>query len=153
MAFPTAIMTADEAAALIPDGAVVTVSSVLAASAVRTPCSPRSAERFDGQAIRATSPRCIPSPPATCGASRASTTSPGRGCWRRCWPAPTRRGPSSAEPPAIWQMVTGNAIPAYNIPSGILFDMHREAAAQAPGRADQGRPGHLRRSATARAAP
>jgi acyl CoA:acetate/3-ketoacid CoA transferase len=42
-------------------------------------------------------------------------------------------GPSSATPPAIWQMVTGNAIPAYNIPSGILFDMHREAAAHRPG--------------------
>ncbi len=30
-------------------------------------------------------------------------------------------------------MVTGNEIPAYNIPSGILFDMHREAAAKRPG--------------------
>jgi propionate CoA-transferase len=42
-------------------------------------------------------------------------------------------GPSSAEPPLIWQMITGNRIPAYNIPSGILFDMHREAAAKRPG--------------------
>jgi len=42
-------------------------------------------------------------------------------------------GPSTAEPPLIWQMVTGNEIPAYNIPSGILFDMHREAAAKRPG--------------------
>jgi propionate CoA-transferase len=30
-------------------------------------------------------------------------------------------------------MITGNRIPAYNIPSGILFDMHREAAAKRPG--------------------
>ncbi|MCJ8150409.1 acyl CoA:acetate/3-ketoacid CoA transferase [Shinella sedimenti] len=42
-------------------------------------------------------------------------------------------GPSSSEPPLIWQMITGNEIPAYNIPSGILFDMHREAAAKRPG--------------------
>ena len=42
-------------------------------------------------------------------------------------------GPSTAEPPLIWQMVTGNEIPAYNVPSGILFDMHREAAAKRPG--------------------
>ncbi len=42
-------------------------------------------------------------------------------------------GPSSAEPPLIWQMVSGNDIPAYNIPSGIMFDMHREAAAKRPG--------------------
>lgn len=42
-------------------------------------------------------------------------------------------GPSASEPPAIWQMVTGNSIPAYNVPSGILFDMMREAAAKRPG--------------------
>ena len=42
-------------------------------------------------------------------------------------------GPSSSEPPLIWQMITDNEIPAYNIPSGILFDMHREAAAKRPG--------------------
>ncbi|MGO7522546.1 acyl CoA:acetate/3-ketoacid CoA transferase, partial [Rhizobium brockwellii] len=35
-------------------------------------------------------------------------------------------GPSSSEPPLIWQMITNNEIPAYNIPSGILFDIHRE---------------------------
>src|SRR5206468_600676 len=42
-------------------------------------------------------------------------------------------GPSNREPPVIWQLVTGNRIPAYNIPSGILFDMHRDAAAHRPG--------------------
>jgi acyl CoA:acetate/3-ketoacid CoA transferase len=30
-------------------------------------------------------------------------------------------------------MITNNEIPAYNVPSGILFDMHREAAAKRPG--------------------
>ena len=42
-------------------------------------------------------------------------------------------GPSSAEPPLIWQMIGDNSVAAYNIPSGILFDMHREAAAKRPG--------------------
>ncbi len=42
-------------------------------------------------------------------------------------------GPSTAEPPQIWQMITGNQIAAYNVPSGILFDMMREAAAKRPG--------------------
>ncbi|MFS8115475.1 acyl CoA:acetate/3-ketoacid CoA transferase [Rhizobium jaguaris] len=42
-------------------------------------------------------------------------------------------GPSSSEPPLIWQMIGGNEVAAYNIPSGILFDMHREAAAKRPG--------------------
>src|SRR5690606_29792326 len=42
-------------------------------------------------------------------------------------------GPSSAELPLIWQMLGANEVAAYNIPSGILFDMHREAAAKRPG--------------------
>ena len=42
-------------------------------------------------------------------------------------------GPSSAEPPLIWQMIGREEVAAYNIPSGILFDMHREAAAKRPG--------------------
>lgn len=42
-------------------------------------------------------------------------------------------GPSSTEPPLIWQMIGRNEVEAYNIPSGILFDMHREAAAKRPG--------------------
>ena len=42
-------------------------------------------------------------------------------------------GPSSAEPPKIWQMLGSNEIAAYNVPSGIMFDIHREAAARRPG--------------------
>jgi propionate CoA-transferase len=42
-------------------------------------------------------------------------------------------GPSSAEPPLIWQMLGANEMPAYNVPSGIMFDMMREAAAKRPG--------------------
>jgi propionate CoA-transferase len=42
-------------------------------------------------------------------------------------------GPSTAEPPRIWQLITGNQIAAYNVPSGIMFDMMKEAAAKRPG--------------------
>jgi len=42
-------------------------------------------------------------------------------------------GPSTAEPPLIWQMVGNDEVAAYNVPSGIMFDMHREAAAKRPG--------------------
>jgi acyl CoA:acetate/3-ketoacid CoA transferase len=42
-------------------------------------------------------------------------------------------GPSSAEPPLIWQMLGRNEIAAYNVPSGIVFDILREAAGQRPG--------------------
>ena len=42
-------------------------------------------------------------------------------------------GPSSAEPPLIWQMLGRNEVAAHNVPSGILFDILREAAGKRPG--------------------
>jgi acyl CoA:acetate/3-ketoacid CoA transferase len=42
-------------------------------------------------------------------------------------------GPSSAEPPLIWQMLGANQIAAYNVPSGVMFDILREAAGNRPG--------------------
>jgi propionate CoA-transferase len=42
-------------------------------------------------------------------------------------------GPSNLPMPAIWQMLVDNRVAAYNVPSGILFDMHRDAAANRPG--------------------
>lgn len=42
-------------------------------------------------------------------------------------------GPSSMPSPKIWQMIYRNEIEAYNIPSGILFHMHADAAAKRPG--------------------
>ncbi len=55
------------------------------------------------------------------------------GCLARVLAGSYPSGPSSAEPPAIWRMISDDAIPCYNVPSGILFDMHREAAAKRPG--------------------
>ncbi len=55
------------------------------------------------------------------------------GCLEKVLAGSYPSGPSSAEPPAIWKMISGDAIPAYNVPSGILFDLHREAAAKRPG--------------------
>ncbi len=42
-------------------------------------------------------------------------------------------GPSSLPMPDIWRMIVGDRIAAYNVPSGILFDMHRDVAARKPG--------------------
>ena len=42
-------------------------------------------------------------------------------------------GPSSLPMPAIWRLIVDDVIPAYNVPSGILFDMTRDAAAKRPG--------------------
>jgi propionate CoA-transferase len=42
-------------------------------------------------------------------------------------------GPSSLPMPEIWKMVVEDRVAAYNVPSGILFDMHRDVAARKPG--------------------
>ena len=42
-------------------------------------------------------------------------------------------GPSSMESPAIWKMIAANEVAAYNLPSGVMFDMLRDAAARRPG--------------------
>ena len=42
-------------------------------------------------------------------------------------------GPSSLAMPEIWRLIVENQIAAYNVPSGILFDMTRDAAAKRPG--------------------
>ena len=42
-------------------------------------------------------------------------------------------GPSNKPMPEIWKMIVENRVAAYNVPSGVLFDMTREAAANRPG--------------------
>src|SRR6202048_1583192 len=42
-------------------------------------------------------------------------------------------GPSNMPSPKLWQMIIDNQVEAYNVPSGILFHMHRESAAGRPG--------------------
>ncbi|WP_215765981.1 acyl CoA:acetate/3-ketoacid CoA transferase [Gluconobacter cerinus] len=42
-------------------------------------------------------------------------------------------GPSNAEPPLIWQRILAEDVAAYNLPSGVIFDMLREGAALRPG--------------------
>jgi propionate CoA-transferase len=42
-------------------------------------------------------------------------------------------GPSSMESPAIWKMIAANEVAAYNLPSGVMFDMLRDAAARRAG--------------------
>jgi propionate CoA-transferase len=42
-------------------------------------------------------------------------------------------GPSNFEPPLIRQLIASEDIDAYNLPSGIIFQMHRAGAARQPG--------------------
>ncbi len=131
MSFPR-VMTVDEAAALIPDGATVTVSS---SSGLGCPDAALAAigRRFEltghPRGITTLHPIAAGDMWGIKGVDHIAKP----GLLARILGGSYPSGPSSAAPPAIWQMITDNAIPAYNVPSGILFDMHREAAAKRPG--------------------
>ena len=56
-----------------------------------------------------------------------------KGCLSRIIGGSYPSGPTKAEPPLIWQMIVANEVAAYNVPSGIVFDMLREGAAKRPG--------------------
>ena len=55
------------------------------------------------------------------------------GCLSRIIGGSYPSGPTKADPPLIWQMITANRVKAWNLPSGIIFDMLREGAGHRPG--------------------
>src|SRR5271163_741691 len=126
------VLEASEAVALIPDGAIVTVSS---SSALGCPDAVLEAlgARFD----RESHPRNLTSlHPIAAGdmwGVKGIDHIAKPGCLAKVLAGSYPSGPSSAPPPLIWRMIGEDAIPAYNVPSGILFDLHREAAAKRPG--------------------
>ncbi|HUG62361.1 MAG TPA: acyl CoA:acetate/3-ketoacid CoA transferase [Methylomirabilota bacterium] len=126
------IITADEAAALIPDDAVVTVSS---SSGLGCPDAVLAAigRRFDetGHPRRLTTlhPIAAGDMYGIKGVDHIAK----EGLLSTIIGGSYPSGPSSAEPPEIWKMIGAETVAAYNVPSGILFDMHREAAAKRPG--------------------
>jgi propionate CoA-transferase len=131
MAFPR-IVSAAEAAARVPDGAIVTVSS---SSGLGCPDAVLAAlgRRFDETGAPRNLTTLHPIAAGDMWGIEGIDHIAKPGLLKRVLAGSYPSGPSAAEPPAIWRMITGDEIPAYNIPSGILFDMHREAAAKRPG--------------------
>ncbi|MDQ0321464.1 acyl CoA:acetate/3-ketoacid CoA transferase [Pararhizobium capsulatum DSM 1112] len=125
-------ITPAEAAALIPDGAVVTVSS---SSGLGCPDLMLKAigERFDTTGHPQNITTLHPIAAGDMSGIKGVDYIARKGLLARIIGGSYPSGPSSSEPPVIWQMIGNDDIPAYNIPSGILFDMHREAAAKRPG--------------------
>jgi acyl CoA:acetate/3-ketoacid CoA transferase len=126
------ILSADEAARLIPDGAVVTVSS---SSGLGCPDATLAAigRRFDAEGHPRNLTTLHPIAAGDMWGIAGIDHLAKDGCLAKILAGSYPSGPSKAEPPKIWRMVSENRIPAYNVPSGILFDMHREAAAKRPG--------------------
>ncbi len=126
------VLKASEAVALIPDGAVVTVSS---SSALGCPDAVLEAlgARFDHEGHPRNLTTLHPIAAGDMWGVKGIDHIAKPGCLAKVLAGSYPSGPSSAPPPLIWRMIGDDAIPAYNVPSGILFDLHREAAAKRPG--------------------
>lgn len=126
------ITSAREAANRIPDGAVVTVSSssgLACPDAVLAAIGERFAETGAPRGLTMIHPIAAGDMYGIKGIDHLAQ----KGLIARTLCGSYPSGPSSSEPPKIWQMIGADEVEAYNIPSGILFDMHREAAAKRPG--------------------
>lgn len=125
-------LTAREAANLIPDGAIVAVNSssgLCCPDAVLAGIGQRFEEEAAPRDLTTIHPIAAGDMFGTKGVDHIAKP----GLVTRIIGGSYPSGPSKAEPPLIWQMITAEQLRAYNVPSGIIFDMLREAAAKRPG--------------------
>ncbi len=126
------LVTPAEAVARIPDGAVVTISS---SSALGCPDLVLQAlgERFRSEGH----PRAITTlHPIAAGdmyGVKGMDWIAQDGLLARVLAGSYPSGSSNLPMPEIWKMIVEDRVAAYNVPSGIMFDMHRETAANRPG--------------------
>lgn len=126
------VLSAREAAELIPDGAVVTVSSSSGLGC------PDSVLRGIGERFAETaSPRDLTTlHPIAAGdmyGIKGIDHIARPGLLSKVIAGSYPSGPSSVEPPLVWQMIDAGQLQAWNLPSGVLFQMHRAAATGQPG--------------------
>lgn len=126
------ITTFAEAAARIPDNAVVTVSS---SSALGCPDKMLAAigERFEAEGHPRNLTMIHPIAAGDMYGVKGIDHIARDGLISTIIAGSYPSGPSSLPMPEIWKMVVEDRIAAYNVPSGILFDMHRDVAARRPG--------------------
>jgi propionate CoA-transferase len=128
----TKLTSAADAAARIPDGAIVTVSS---SSALGCPDLVLAAigARFDQEGHPRDLTTIHPIAAGDMYGVKGVDHIAKDGLLARILGGSYPSGPSSKPIPEIWKMVVENRVAAYNVPSGILFDMNRDAAANRPG--------------------
>ena len=126
------VLTPAQAVALIADGAVVTVSS---SSALGCPDLVLKAigARFDAEGHPRNLTTIHPIAAGDMYGVKGVDHLAKDGLLSRILGGSYPSGPSSMPMPEIWKMIVENRVAAYNVPSGILFDMNREAAANRPG--------------------
>ncbi|MFZ8942388.1 MAG: acyl CoA:acetate/3-ketoacid CoA transferase, partial [Gemmobacter sp.] len=126
------IVAASEAVAHIRDGAVVSVSS---SSALGCPDSVLRAlgERFAAEGHPRNLTTIHPIAAGDMYGVKGMDHIARDGLLSRVIAGSYPSGPSSLPMPEIWRMIVEDRVAAYNVPSGILFDMPREVAARRPG--------------------
>lgn len=125
-------ISAADAALLIPDDAVVAISS---SSGLCCPDAMLAAigARFDDSGAPRNLATIHPIAAGDFFGTKGVDHIAKPGCLSRIIGGSYPSGPTNAEPPLIWKMITGNQVEAYNVPSGIVFDMLREGAGRRPG--------------------
>jgi propionate CoA-transferase len=126
------VLSPTDAAALIPDGGVVTVSSSSGLGC------PDAVLQGVGERFAATgSPRGITSIHPIAAGDMSGIKGIDHlvrpGLLERVIAGSYPSGPSSQEPPLVWQAIGHDELEAYNLPSGVIFQMHRAGAAGQPG--------------------
>ncbi|WP_437773570.1 acyl CoA:acetate/3-ketoacid CoA transferase [Arthrobacter sp. KNU40] len=126
------ILTAREAAELINDDDVITVSS---SSALGCPDSVLAGigQRFEETSHPTNLTSVHPIAAGDMYGVKGIDHIARPGLLRKVIAGSYPSGPSSAEPPLIWQMIESEEVEAYNFPSGVIYQMHRTAAAKQPG--------------------
>ena len=126
------IVTPEYAAARVPDGAVLSVSSSSALGCpdrVLAAIGTRFAAEGHPRGLTALHPIAAGDMYGVKGMDHLAHD----GLLARVIAGSYPSGPSSLPMPAIWRMIVEDRVAAYNVPSGILFDMHRDSAARRPG--------------------
>ena len=126
------VTTVSEAVARIPDGAVVTVSS---SSGLGCPDAVLQAlgERFDAEGHPQNLTTLHPIAAGDMYGIKGIDHIAKDGLLSRVLAGSYPSGPSSKPMPEIWKMITEERVEAYNVPSGIMYDMHRDVAARKAG--------------------
>ena len=133
------IVSFEDAARLIPDGAVVAASSSSGLA-----CPDRMLAAIGERFVREGHPRgltfFLPIAAGDMYGIKGIDHVARKGLLAKVIAGSYPSGPSSMESPAIWKMIAANEVAAYNVPSGILFDMLREGARIGRIREIMGRP-------------
>lgn len=126
------ILTADEAARLIPSGATVTVSSSaaqLVPDKILAGIEARFQAAGEPRGLTMVFPVAVGDSFGTVGMDHLAYP----GLLKRLIGGSYVNGPASKPPPKIYAMILNDQVEAYNFPLGVLMHLHRDIAANKPG--------------------